>query len=199
MENPTVAPSGRPVGTVKSELLEQVARVELNLADIQPLIRELQLNWRKPETEEAFAPLLDGNWELVYTSTPALARSGLDALPGLQRGKTYQCIDVAAGRVRNVAELTGPFGLAGLVVVSAGFELENLIRIRVAFEQTAILWGGLAGYSSVQDAIERVESGEGVGLRLPVSSEGTVDTLYVDEDLRIGLGNRGTLFILRRP
>ncbi len=187
-----------PVAGAKLKLLKQLARPQVDMVEIQPLMSVLTENWQRPASEAELAVQLDGLWELLYTSTPALARSSLDIFPGVERGRTFQSIDVAAGRLYNLAELTGLGMVRGTVLVSARFRLTALTRAEVSFEETAIIWGELSEFGSVPAAIERIARGEGLGLRLPIRGEGSVETLYIDADFRIGLGNRGTIFILRR-
>jgi hypothetical protein len=183
---------------VRLSLLQEARSRQASLLALQPLITELQRFWQPPTTDSEMAEQLDGVWELLYSSKPALASSGLDTLPGLERGRTYQAIEVASGRVFNLADLAGPFGLKTTILVQAKFTLSNVRRICVQFERTAVVAGAIADYGSPADAIRSIEQGAGWGLRLATDSFGTVDTLYVDEEVRIGLGNRGTVFVLSR-
>ncbi|MBC7881480.1 MAG: hypothetical protein H7Y37_09110 [Anaerolineae bacterium] len=179
-------------------LLQEARSAQVSLLALQPLITKLQGFWQPPTSESEMAKQLDGVWELLYTSKPALERSGLDTLPGLERGRTYQAIESASGRVFNLADLAGPFGLKTTILVQAKFTLSNIRRICVQFERTAVVTGAIADYGSPAEAIRAIDRGAGWGVRLATDSFGTVDTLYVDEEVRIGLGNRGTLFVLSR-
>lgn len=183
---------------VRLRLLQEACSHHASLLALQPLITQLQHFWQPPTTASEMAEQLDGVWELLYSSKPALASSGLDALPGLERGRTYQSIEAARGRVFNLADLAGPFGLKTTVLVQAKFSLSNVRRICVQFERTAVVAGAIDDYGSPTEAIRSIDQGAGWGLRLAIESFGTVDTLYVDEQVRIGLGNRGTLFVLSR-
>lgn len=179
-------------------LLQEARSGQVSLLALQPLITQLQSFWQPPLSDGEMAKQLDGVWELLYSSKPALERSGLDTLPGLERGRTFQSVEAASGRVYNLADLGGPFGLKTTILVQAKFTLSNIRRICVQFERTAVVAGAIADYSSPAEAIRSINGGSGWGLRLDTDSFGTVDTLYVDEQVRIGLGNRGTLFVLSR-
>lgn len=182
----------------RRSLLQEARSHQVSLLALQPLITQLQGFWQPPGNDIEMAKQLDGVWELLYSSKPALERSGLDTLPGLERGRTFQAIEAATGRVFNLADLAGPFGLKTTVLVQAKFSLANVRRICVQFERTAVVAGAIADYASPAEAIRAIAGGAGWGLRLTTESFGTVDTLYVDEQVRIGLGNRGTLFVLSR-
>jgi hypothetical protein len=198
MEDPHTASQDRSAAEVRAELVERAGTARASLLELQPLIARLGRSWAAPESGEELAALLDGDWRLLYASKPALASSGLDAFVGVTRTRTYQCIDAAAGRVWNLAELGTPFGLMGTVLVRARFVAETPTRVRVHFEQTALVWGGLSPYGLPREVIRHLDGGEGLALRLGLDNTGTLETLYADSEVRIGLGNRGTIFVLRR-
>jgi hypothetical protein len=196
------APGKQPSGSdaLKATLLRQVARPQPSLLDLQPLIAGLQQSWQPPSTGEALAAVLDGLWQLRYTTANALSRLGLDNLPGVERRRTYQFVDAANSRLYNLAEVELAGGLArGTLLVRAALRLGEVPRVHVHFERSALIWGGIDEFGTAEGAIRRLDAGEGVGIRFDVRSEGSVDTLYIDTDLRIALGNRGTIFILTRP
>lgn len=183
---------------IKAKLLRQMARPQPSLLEIQPLVAALQSPWSRPEGD-AFVAALAGLWELRFTTAGALSRLGLDALPGVVRSRTYQYIEPTGDTLYNLAQLTLLGGLAqGTLLVKARLDLQAPVRVHVHFERSSFVWGGIDEFGTAEAAIRRISGGEGVGPRLDVTSDGFVDVLYLDEDLRIALGNRGTLFILTR-
>ncbi|AGY58239.1 PAP fibrillin family protein [Gloeobacter kilaueensis] len=185
----------------KSRLLRQVARPRPRLIDLQPLICELQQRWQPPDQVEQLLSSLAGLWQLRFTTAEALSRFGVDQIPGLvERRRTYQFIDATNERVFNLAELALLGGAAqATTLIRARLQAGAIPRVYVRFERTALLWGGFDPYGSVEEAIRRIDGGEGGGVRLDIDSEGSLDTLYLDSQLRIAVGNRGSIFILTRP
>lgn len=196
MEDSQAPAAPRAPAEIRRDLLDWANTTEPSLLVLQPLVTELRQVWAPPHTTAELGILLDGDWELLYSSKPTLASSGIDVLPGVVRTRTYQCIDAAAGRVWNLAELQTLFGLTGTVLVQARFTIESVTLVRVQFEGTTLLPGGIDTSGPRREAIGRIDRGERLGVRLPLQNTGTLDTLYIDGQVRIGLGNRGTIFVL---
>ncbi|MCA6572795.1 MAG: PAP/fibrillin family protein [Pseudanabaena sp.] len=144
--------------------------------------------------------LLDGNWLLLFTTSQELL--GIDRLPLYKLGNIYQCLRVSEGKIFNVAEVKGLPWLSGLVSVCANFSVVNEKRVKVNFERLVAGSQTLIGYQDVNSFIET--------LRLPKKllaidfqikredQKGWLETTYIDQDLRIGRGNEGNLFVLRK-
>ncbi|MCA6587284.1 MAG: PAP/fibrillin family protein [Pseudanabaena sp. M158S2SP1A06QC] len=144
--------------------------------------------------------LLDGNWLLLFTTSQELL--GIDRLPLYRLGNIYQCLRVSEGKIFNVAEVKGLPWLSGLVSVCANFSVVNEKRVKVNFERLVAGSQTLIGYQDVNSFIET--------LRLPKKllaidfqikredQKGWLETTYIDQDLRIGRGNEGNLFVLRK-
>ena len=144
--------------------------------------------------------LLDGNWLLLFTTSQELL--GIDRLPLYRLGNIYQCLRVSEGKIFNVAEVKGFPWLSGLVSVCANFSVVNEKRVKVNFERLVAGSQTLIGYQDVNSFIET--------LRLPKKllaidfqikredQKGWLETTYIDQDLRIGRGNEGNLFVLRK-
>ncbi|MCU0544935.1 MAG: PAP/fibrillin family protein [Oscillatoriaceae cyanobacterium Prado104] len=190
----------------KSELLEIIAGKNRGLlataTDKQAIlsaIAQLEDYNPTPRPVEA-AELLNGDWRLLYTSSRALL--GLDNFPLLKLGQIYQCIRVAQSKIYNIAELYGLPYLEGIVSVAARFEATSERRVQVKFERSIVGLSRLIGYESPVKFIDAIESGKkftavdfGLDTR---EQQGWLDVTYLDNDLRIGRGNEGSVFVLTK-
>jgi PAP_fibrillin len=141
------------------------------------------------------ASLLTGNWQLLYTNKETF--SPLEYLPGVHLGRVFQAIDVPQQQVFNLAELIGPLGTA-LIGIQAGFTLESATRVIVNFQRTFITTAWNLAGQDVADWMTQLQSNQAFALRLDVKQTGWLEVRYVDETLRIGVGNAGHLFILKK-
>ena len=144
--------------------------------------------------------LLDGDWLLIFTTSQELL--GIDRFPLYKLGNIYQCLRMAEGKIFNVAEVKGLPLLGGLVSVCANFTVESDKRVKVNFERLVAGSQSLLGYQDVNSFINI--------LRLPKKllaidfkikredQKGWLETTYLDQSLRIGRGNEGNLFVLRK-
>ncbi|MGK7945904.1 MAG: PAP/fibrillin family protein [Microcystaceae cyanobacterium] len=169
----------------KVNILSAVERLE----DYNPHPNPLQ----QPE-------LLDGDWRLLYTSSRSIL--GLDRFPLLKLGQIYQCIRPTAAKLYNIAEIVGVPFLEGIVSVAASFEAVSERRVNVNFERSIIGLQRIMGYLSPQQMIEEIEKGKQF---LPLDfkienreQKGWLEITYIDEDLRIGRGNEGNIFVLSK-
>lgn len=144
--------------------------------------------------------LLEGNWRLLYTTSRGLL--GLDRFPLLQLGQIYQCIRTSGTRIYNIAEFIGIPLLEGLVGVAARFEPVSERRVNVKFERSVVGLQRLIGYRSPSQFIEEIEAGKkfppidfGIENR---DQKGWLDITYLDENLRIGRGNEGSVYVLTK-
>jgi PAP_fibrillin len=144
--------------------------------------------------------LLDGNWRLLYTTSKALLN--LDRLPLCKLGQIYQCIRVETTSVYNIAEIYGLPYLEGLVSIAAKFEPVSGRRVQVKFERSIIGLQRLIEYNSPVTFIQQIEAGRKFpAIDITVNSDkqqGWLDITYIDNDLRIGRGNEGSVFILSK-
>lgn len=146
------------------------------------------------------ADLLEGNWRLLYTTSKALLN--LDRVPVYKLGQIYQCIRVETTSVYNIAEIYGLPYLEGLVSVAAKFVPISEQRVQVTFKRSIVGVQRLIGYSSPEDFIQQIEAGKKfTALDVPINSDtqqGWLDITYLDQDLRIGRGNEGSVFVLSK-
>lgn len=190
----------------KAELLEMVAGKNRGLlaseidqvAVLSAVVKLEDLNPNPNPVERL--DLLDGDWRLLYTTSKGILN--LDRFPGLQLGQVYQCIRATSTTVYNIAEVVGLPFLEGIVSVAARFEPVSEKRVTVKFERSILNLQRFLGYRSPQEFIQRIEAGKKFP---PVDfsiknreQQGWLDITYLDEDLRIGRGNEGSVFVLSR-
>ncbi|MEH2381616.1 MAG: PAP/fibrillin family protein [Nostoc sp.] len=160
-----------------------------NLEDFNPTPRPVEAS-----------NLLDGNWRLLYTTSKALLN--LDRLPLCKLGQIYQCIRVETTSVYNIAEIYGLPYLEGLFSIAAKFEPVSGRRVQVKFERSIIGLQRLIEYNSPVTFIQQIEAGRKFpAIDVAINSDkqqGWLDITYIDNDLRIGRGNEGSVFVLTK-
>ncbi|MEO0537354.1 MAG: PAP/fibrillin family protein [Cyanobacteria bacterium P01_A01_bin.123] len=163
-----------------------------------------QVEARNPTPNPLDAPdLLEGDWLLLYTSSQELL--GIDRFPVVKLGQIYQCIRVAETKVYNIAEVTGLPLLEGLVSVAARFEPVNAQRVDVRFERGVVGLQRLVGYQSPSQLIRQIQTNPKLpfykAFDFQINSDrqqGWLEITYLDEDMRIGRGNQGSVFVLAK-
>lgn len=159
-----------------------------------------QLEDLNPTPRPVEATQLTGNWRLIYTTSRGLL--GLDRIPLLKLGEIYQYVQAQEARIYNIAELYGLPFLEGLVSVAARFEPTSERRVQVKFERAITGLQRLMGYQTSGSFVSQIEAGQKfIALDWQVDSrnqQGWLDITYLDDDLRIGRGNEGSLFILSK-
>ncbi|MEH2214174.1 PAP/fibrillin family protein [Nostoc sp.] len=182
--------AGTNRGLLATEEQKQSILVAIaNLEDFNPTPRPVEAS-----------NLLDGNWRLLYTTSKALLN--LDRLPLCKLGQIYQYIRVDTTSVYNIAEIYGLPFLEGLVSVAAKFEPVSGRRVQVKFERSIIGLQRLIEYNSPVTFIQQIEEGRKFpGIDFAIKSDkqqGWLDITYIDNDLRIGRGNEGSVFVLTK-
>lgn len=177
-------------GLLATELQKQAILAAIaNLEDFNPTPRPVEAS-----------NLLDGNWRLLYTTSKALLN--LDRLPLCKLGQIYQFIRVETASIYNIAEIYGLPYLEGLVTVAAKFEPVSGRRVQVEFERSIIGLQRLIEYNSPVTFIQQIEAGRKFpGIDFAIKSDkqqGWLDITYIDNDLRIGRGNEGSVFVLTK-
>ncbi|MBW4626779.1 MAG: PAP/fibrillin family protein [Brasilonema octagenarum HA4186-MV1] len=144
--------------------------------------------------------LLNGNWRLIYTTSKALLN--IDNFPLYKLGQIYQYIRVETNSIYNIAETYGLPFFEGIVSVAAKFEPVSNRRVNVKFERSVIGLQRLIGYTSPESLIEQIEVGKKLtAIDFPLNSDkqqGWLDITYIDDNLRIGRGNEGSVFVLTK-
>ncbi|WGV25773.1 PAP/fibrillin family protein [Halotia branconii] len=182
--------AGTNRGLLASEQQKQAILVAIaNLEDLNPT----------PCPVEA-SNLLNGDWRLLYTTSRGLLN--LDRVPLCKLGQIYQCIRVNTTSVYNIAEIYGLPYLEGLVSVAAKFEPVSGRRVQVKFQRSIVGLQRLIEYSSPESFIQQIEAGQKfTAVDVPINSDtqqGWLDITYIDNDLRIGRGNEGSVFVLSK-
>lgn len=193
----------------KAELLEAVAPVNRGIssspsdrAAIQAAAATLEGRNPTPNPLQA-TDRLNGDWRLLYTTSRELLN--IDRLPLASLGPIYQCIRLAENRIYNIAEVNGPPLLSGLVAVAATLEAVSTQRVNVGFERGVIGLRQALGYESPVQFVGAMQTTpnfslfQGIDFRINRDRQaGWLEVTYLDDDLRIGRGNQGSLFVLQK-
>lgn len=190
----------------KAALLEVIAGKNRGLLaneaqkqGIMAAIAQLEDRNPTPRPIEALN-LLDGDWRLLYTTSRGIL--GIDQFPFLKLGQVYQCIRALEGKVYNIAEVSGLPFLEGIVSVVARFRPVSEKRVDVKFERSIIGLQRLVDYQSPSYFIHQLESDRKfAAIDFSIENrdqQGWLDITYLDEDLRIGRGNEGSVFVLTK-
>ncbi|MEG3835387.1 MULTISPECIES: PAP/fibrillin family protein [unclassified Microcoleus] len=190
----------------KSALLEIIAGKNRGLlataSDKQAILSAIaQLEDYNPTPRPVEAgELLNGDWRLLYTTSRELLN--LDSFPLVKLGQIYQSIRVKESKIYNIGELYGLPYLEGIVSVAARFEPTSERRVQVKFERSIVGLSRLIGYEYPGKFIDEIESGKkfaavdfGLDTR---EQQGWLDVTYLDKDLRIGRGNKDSVFVLTK-
>ncbi|MCY7286106.1 MAG: PAP/fibrillin family protein [Cyanobacteria bacterium CAN_BIN43] len=190
----------------KSALLEAIAGKSRGLlatdSERQAILAAVaQLEERNPTPKPLEAiDKLNGNWRLLFTTSQGLLK--IDQFPFVKLGQIYQYIQVSSNRIYNVAETSGLPYLEGIVSVAAKFVPLSDRRVKVNFERSIIGLQRLVDYRSVNHFIQQIEAGEKFkAIDFSITNreqKGWLDVTYLDDDLRIGRGNEGSVFVLTK-
>ena len=190
----------------KAELLEAIAGKnrgllanEIDNARVLSAIQQLE-DTNPTNNPLAAKDLLNGDWRLLYTTSKGIL--GLDRFPLFKLGQIYQCIRVSEAKVYNIAEIVGLPMLEGLVSVAASFDPVSERRVNVVFERSIVGLQRFLSYTSPAKLIQQIESGKKF---LPLDfkidrgeQKGWLETTYLDDDMRVGRGNEGNVFVLTK-
>ncbi len=189
----------------KSELLNAIAPTNRGLLATEPqkqailaMVAQLEDRNPTPRPVEA-AALLDGDWRLLYTTSRGIL--GINQFPLINLGQVYQSIRVKQAKLYNIAEVAGLPWAEGIVSVSARFEPVSQRRVDVTFERSVLGLQRLIGYQSPSGFIQQMETGQkltAIDFTINRDQSGWLDITYLDENLRIGRGNEGSVFVLTK-
>lgn len=144
--------------------------------------------------------MLSGAWRLLYTTSDELL--GINRFPLYALGQIYQCINTNTAKIYNIAEVDGLPGLGGIVSVAATFEPSSDTRVQVTFNRAVFGLQRLVGYQTPNQFIQKLETIErflAVDIAITRREQtGWLDVTYLDDNLRIGRGNQGSVFVLTK-
>ncbi|MGL5941356.1 MAG: PAP/fibrillin family protein [Waterburya sp.] len=204
--------------TIKQNLLSEIEQLKHNQKTlVDAPITDLEIHPQKVQLIETLtlaleklnpflrpllyaSSLLDGAWLLQYSTAREIR--ALKRLPlGFLVSKVYQIIDVNTTSFENKAWVQHSSGLlSGYVRVTATFEPDKQgdeqfpdQKINVDFKQRFVGIERVLGIKTkLFDPIRVVEARNPIG-RIP-----SLNVTYIDDDMRIGRGGDGSLFILTR-
>ncbi len=190
----------------KAKLLEAIAGKNRGLlatdADQRTILGAIALlETENPTPRPLEEPAkLSGNWRLLYTTSTDLLR--IEQIPFFKLGQIYQVVRTASAQIFNLAEVQGVPLLEGMVSVSATFEPVSETRVNVRFDRGIVGLQRLLGYQDPSSFLSMIDAGK----RFPPidfaingdRQRGWLEITYLDDDLRIGRGNEGSVFVLTK-
>ena len=158
----------------KAELLAAIEGCERGVRATDDRKRDIDalasaLEKLNPNKRALRCDLINGEWELLYTTSASILGANRP-WPFRPIGPIYQTIDARRARARN--RETFPFFNA----VDADLTPKSPSAADVQFVRFSIF--GILGVDA------------------PASARGALDTTYLDEELRVGRGDKGNLFVL---
>ncbi|XP_006431910.2 probable plastid-lipid-associated protein 4, chloroplastic isoform X1 [Citrus clementina] len=171
---PAFLNKGKDAKVLKEELLEAIAPLDRGAEatpEDQQRVEQIarKLEGVNPTKEPLKSDLLNGKWELIYTTSQSILQTQRPRF--LRSVRNYQAINVDTLRAQNLE--SGPF----FNQVTADLTPLNSRKVAVQFDYFKI--GGL------------------IPVKAPNTARGELETTYLDEDLRISRGDKGNLFILK--
>ncbi|KAI3990986.1 hypothetical protein MKX01_026170 [Papaver californicum] len=171
---PSFMKSGKDSKTIKDELLQAIAPLDRGAEAtpedqerIDKIARELEkVNSVK---EPLKSDLLNGKWELIYTTSASILQIQRPKL--LRSRANYQAINADILRAQNME--SWPF----FNQVTADLTPLNSRKVAVQFDKFKIL--GL------------------IPVKAPGRARGELEITYLDEELRVSRGDKGNLFVLK--
>lgn len=166
---------GKSKEEIKQELLEAIAPLDRG-AEASPEDQErieqivCELEAVNPIKEPLKSELLNGKWELIYTTSRSILQSQRPKILR-PRGKIYQAINADTLRAQNME--TWPY----FNQVTADLTPLNSRKVAVKFDTFKI--AGL------------------IPIKAPDTARGELEITYLDEELRVSRGDKGNLFVLK--
>ncbi|KAL6176447.1 hypothetical protein ACLB2K_053080 [Fragaria x ananassa] len=171
---PAFLSKGKDAKTLKEELLDAIASLDRGAdatAEDQKTVDQItrKLEAVTPVKEPLKSVLLDGKWELLYTTSKSILQTGRPKF--LRSRVNYQAINVDTLRAQNM-ESWPTFNQ-----VTADLTPLNARKVAVKFDYFKI--AGL------------------IPVKAPDRARGELEITYLDEELRVSRGDKGNLFILK--
>ncbi|CAL1352661.1 unnamed protein product [Linum trigynum] len=165
---------GKDLNALKDELLQAIAPLDRGAEatpDDQKFVDQIarKLESANPTKDPLKSDLLNGKWELIYTTSQSNLQTQRPKL--LRSRANYQAINTDTLRAQNME--SAPF----FNQVTADLTPLNTRKVAVKFDYFKIL--GL------------------IPVKAPDTAVGELEITYLDEELRISRGDKGNLFILK--
>lgn len=152
-----------------------------------------------PTKDPIYSPFLSGYWSLLYTAPvdentvdkyagtqegPFLARIKPLAFGSIKQSRSFQVIDIKQGKAKNMADFRF-FGKDGTLTIKgkaapSSVNGKETVRLDVVFEE---FWVRVGGWTSPKVSLTWI------------NPQGWVDTTYLDKDMRVGRGDKGSVFV----
>ncbi|KAL0335197.1 UNVERIFIED_CONTAM: putative plastid-lipid-associated protein 4, chloroplastic [Sesamum radiatum] len=183
---------------IKEELLEAIAPLDRGAEatpedqqKIDQIARKLEAV--SPTKEPLKSDLLNGKWELVYTTSQSILQTQRPKF--LRSRRNFQAINVDTLRAQNM-ESWPFFNQAPILVTicrkvkSLCPSLTNLTPLQVTANLTPL------NSKKVAVQFDVFKIGGLIPIKAPGRARGELEITYLDEELRVSRGDKGNLFIL---
>ncbi|KAG6417385.1 hypothetical protein SASPL_119539 [Salvia splendens] len=159
---------------IKQELLEAIEPLDRGAEatpEDQQFIDQIarKLEAANPTKEPLKSDLLNGKWELIYTTSQSILQTNRPKL--LRSRRNFQAINADILRAQNME--SAPF----FNQVTADLTPLNPKKVAVKFDYFKI--GGL------------------IPVKAPETAVGELEITYLDQELRVSRGDKGNLFVLK--
>jgi hypothetical protein len=161
-------------------------------AEVEPLVTKLARHFGQ-RTAASKLPLVEGAWRQLWTDFPY----PMTPFIAMDARQVYQVVD-ADGHYWNIGDQKA-IGFIGMTGVLRGAFVPNGSKIELRFTNVGFRLGRLSRGQDLVGLADGLESGARHYISLPgggkapngpVNIEGTLETVYVDGDLRVDIGTQ---------
>ncbi|KAL0908330.1 hypothetical protein M5K25_022819 [Dendrobium thyrsiflorum] len=153
---------------------------------IETLVEQLESRTPTPNPTDHLHSKVNGCWKLIYSTITILGskRTKLGLRDFISLGDLYQTIDVAKGRAINVINFNakGLKLLTGQLTIEASYTITSKTRVNIKLENS-IITPDQKNYDLLIEIF---------------NPAGWLDITYIDDSMRIGRDDKGTIFVLER-
>ncbi len=172
--------------------IDQTNNLTAVRSELDPLVAQLAASFGTPSATSTL-PLVAGAWRQIWTDFPYPTVSFLQSEPT----ETYQVVS-ADGYYYNLGDEEAA-SFAPVTGVLRGSYTPDGRQLDVQFTKVGFRFGSLSSGESLVELATNLESGAqwylpipggGAAPSGPVGISGTLETVYVDEDLRLTIGTQ---------